>query len=136
MMATCCIQPIDMVKVRIQLTGELGKGKTIRNPFVVGAKLIREEGILKLYRGLSAALFRQATYTTARMGIFRTVSNALQEEGKSMPFYKRAMAGLCAGGLGSIIGTPADLALVRMQADATLPAARRRNYKHVGDALM
>jgi len=56
-------------------------------------------GFRKLYKGLSAALFRQATYTTARMGIFRTVSNALEEPGQKMPFYKRAVAGLVAGGM-------------------------------------
>ena len=42
---------------------------------------------------------------------------------------------MTAGGLGSFIGNPCDLALVRMQADSTLPAEQRRNYKHVGDAF-
>ncbi len=32
-------------------------------------------------------------------------------------------------------GTPADAALVRMQADTTLPAAERRNYKNGLDAM-
>lgn len=43
---------------------------------------------------------------------------------------------MTAGALGSFIGNPCDLALVRMQADSTLPEAQRRNYKHVGDAFM
>ena len=30
-------------------------------------------------------------------------------------------AGLAAGGLGALIGSPADLSLIRMQADGTLP---------------
>src|SRR4051794_20551044 len=34
-----------------------------------------------------------------------------------------------------IIGTPADLALIRMQADGTLPPEQRRNYTGVGNAL-
>lgn len=42
---------------------------------------------------------------------------------------------MVAGALGSFIGNPCDLALVRMQADTTLPADQRRNYKHVGDAF-
>lgn len=33
------------------------------------------------------------------------------------------------------MGSPADLSLIRMQSDSTLPAAQRRNYKGVGDAL-
>ena len=33
------------------------------------------------------------------------------------------------------MGSPADLSLIRMQADSTLPEAQRRHYKGVGDAL-
>lgn len=40
-----------------------------------------------------------------------------------------------AGFIGSLVGNPADLALVRMQADARLPPAERRNYKNVFDAF-
>jgi solute carrier family 25 oxoglutarate transporter 11 len=40
-----------------------------------------------------------------------------------------------AGGLGSFVGTPCDLVLVRMQADSTLPEVERRNYKNVFDAF-
>ena len=58
----CCrAQPIDMVKVRIQLMGE-GTGKGVsRNPFAVGGQIIRSEGVLALYKGLSAAILRQLT---------------------------------------------------------------------------
>ena len=42
---------------------------------------------------------------------------------------------IVAGGLGAIIGTPADAALIRMQSDTTLPEAQRRNYKNGLDAM-
>jgi solute carrier family 25 oxoglutarate transporter 11 len=42
---------------------------------------------------------------------------------------------MTAGAIGSFIGNPCDLALVRLQADATLPPDQRRHYKHVGDAF-
>lgn len=135
MIATTCIQPIDMVKVSIQLGGEGSKAKSNTNPFRVARQLIAQDGFFSLYKGLSAGLLRQATYTTARMGLFRTFSNKLKDEQGNLTFGRRAIAGLSAGGLGSIIGTPCDLALVRMQADSSLPAEQRRNYKHVIDAL-
>lgn len=135
--ATSIIQPIDMIKVRIQLLGEGGTKVANKNPFSLASKVIAEEGFLSLYSGLSAALLRQATYTTARMGIFRTVSDALQGESKQpLSFAKKTVAGLAAGGLGSVFGTPADVALIRMQADRTLPVDQRRNYKGVTDALV
>ena len=40
------------------------------------------------------------------------------------------------GFLGGIAGTPADIINVRMQNDAALPAAQRRNYKHALDGLI
>lgn len=55
---------------------------------------------------------------------------------QNIPLYQKAFAGLAAGGLGALVGTPADLALIRMQADNTLPVEQRRNYKGVGDALL
>ncbi len=49
---------------------------------------------------------------------------------------EKAAAGLTAGGLGAMVGSPADLTLIRMQSDSTLPVASRRNYKGVGDAMV
>lgn len=42
---------------------------------------------------------------------------------------------MLAGGIGSIVGTPADLVLIRMQSDSTLPPEQRRNYKNIFDAF-
>jgi len=132
-MATCIIQPMDMIKVRIQLGG-FGT-----NPVAVAGKIVAEEGVGGLYKGLSAGLLRQVFYGTSRLGIFRTLTNALTPEGGTVldiPFMHRVGCSVIAGGLGAIIGTPADAALVRMQADSTLAAAERRNYKNGVDAML
>lgn len=47
MMATCIIQPIDMVKVRLQL-GASG------NPFKVASDIIKSDGARNEYHGVSA----------------------------------------------------------------------------------
>ena len=36
-----------------------------------------------------------------------------------------------AGALGSFVGNPADLALLRMQADGSLPLEQRRHYRYI-----
>ena len=56
-------------------------------------------------------------------------------DGKPLPLYQKALCGLTAGAIGASVGSPADLALIRMQADATLPAAQRRNYSNAFNAL-
>lgn len=56
-------------------------------------------------------------------------------DGKPLPLYQKALCGLTAGAIGASVGSPADLALIRMQADATLPLAQRRHYKNAFHAL-
>jgi solute carrier family 25 oxoglutarate transporter 11 len=104
----------------------------------IAAKLARSEGVGALYKGLSAGLLRQATYTTARLGIYNKITEAALEynQHKPLPLWQKAGLGLTAGGLGALVGSPADLSLIRMQADTTLPLDQRRNYKGVGDALV
>ena len=130
-LSTAVIQPIDMVKVRLQL-GDAG------GPFGVASNMIKSQGFGSLYKGLSAGLLRQATYTTARLGIYNNLSQMAVEYngGGAVPLWQKAACGLTAGGLGALVGTPADLCLLRMQADSSLPVEQRRNYKGVGDALV
>lgn len=136
MTATTVIQPIDMIKVRLQLAGA-GTRTTGSTPtsLSITRDLLRSGRFLDLYTGLSAGLLRQAVYTTARLGFFDTFMAALTAEGKKVGFRERAGAGLTAGGLAAFLGNPADLALIRMQSDGLKPVAERANYRSVLDAL-
>jgi len=139
MFATACIQPVDMIKVRLQLAGE--GVKTGPRPTVMGVtrEVIAQGKVLDLYTGLSAGLLRQAVYTTARLGFFDTFQNMLEARAEKnstkVTFVERAGAGLTAGGLAAMIGNPADLALIRMQSDGLKPKDQRANYRSVFDAL-
>ncbi|KAH0614828.1 uncharacterized protein H6S33_000464 [Morchella sextelata] len=134
MIATSVIQPVDMVKVRIQLAGNQKV-----SPLKVTSDIIKQGKFLDLYSGLSAGLLRQAVYTTARMGFFGTFMNKIsakaKSEGRDVTFGERTLAALSAGGLGAILGNPADLALIRMQSDGMRPVAERKNYTSVLNAL-
>jgi len=48
---------------------------------------------------------------------------------------EKILASLFAGFAGALIGNPADLTLVRFQADGSLPPDQRRNYKNVFEAM-
>lgn len=139
MVATSVIQPIDMIKVRLQLAGEGVKTGPKPTPLGITRDIIAAGKVLDLYTGLSAGLLRQAVYTTARIGFFDTFMKKLnvraKENGTQIGFKERAAAGLSAGGLAAMIGNPADLALIRMQSDGLKPLAERKNYKSVIDAL-
>ncbi|KAL9608253.1 MAG: hypothetical protein Q9167_006905 [Letrouitia subvulpina] len=139
MTATTVIQPIDMIKVRLQLAGEGVKTGPKPTPISVTRDIIRRGKIGDLYTGLSAGLLRQAVYTTARLGFFDTFMTLLktnaESKGNKVGFQERALAGLSAGGLAAMVGNPADLALIRMQSDGLKPAAERAHYRSVVDAL-
>jgi solute carrier family 25 oxoglutarate transporter 11 len=139
MTATTVIQPVDMIKVRLQLAGEGAKTGPKPTPLGITRDIIAQGKVLDLYTGLSAGLLRQAVYTTARLGFFDTFMKSLtvraEKKGQKIGFAERASAGLTAGGLAAFVGNPADLALIRMQSDGLKPAAERANYKSVIDAL-
>lgn len=131
--ATSVVQPLELIKNRMQLIGADG-GKRVSTVEVV-KKIIRSEGFLALYNGLSAGWLRQATYTTARMGTYNSLVERYSGKDGKTPFIIQLACGLAAGGAGAFVGTPAEVALVRMTADGRLPLDQRRNYSGVFNAL-
>ncbi|CAL4999374.1 unnamed protein product [Urochloa decumbens] len=105
-------------------------------PVAVGAQILRSEGAAGLFSGVSATMLRQTLYSTTRMGLYDILKTRwTQENGGVLPLHRKIAAGLIAGGVGAAVGNPADVAMVRMQADGRLPLAERRNYRSVGDAI-
>uniref|UniRef100_A0ACD6AKX1 Uncharacterized protein n=1 Tax=Avena sativa TaxID=4498 RepID=A0ACD6AKX1_AVESA len=105
-------------------------------PISIGTQILRAEGAAGLFSGISATVLRQTLYSTTRMGLYDILKKRwTQENGGVLPLHRKIAAGLIAGGVGAAVGNPADLAMVRMQADGRLPLAERRNYRSVGDAI-
>ncbi len=134
MCATCFTQPVDMVKVRIQLRGEAG-GST--SPFDVAKEIYGQRGLRGFYAGLDSALLRQAVYCSIRIGLYYAIDDwyTASHDGKKMNTFLKSINSLAAGAIGSGIANPCDLALIRMQSDLTLPKEQRRNYKNVFHAF-
>lgn len=136
--AVCCTHPLDVMKVRMQLAGEGaaagGQKASIVNVF---KGLLAEGGPKQLYAGLSAALLRQVFYGSCRLGLFNSGLDHAQHlnGGKSLPFIAKTGIALGAGGLAAVVGTPFDLALVRMASDGRLPLDQRQNYSSAFNAV-
>ncbi|NXK19724.1 DIC protein, partial [Arenaria interpres] len=98
--------------------------------------VIRTDGFLALYNGLSASLCRQMTYSLTRFAIYETTRDRLSQGNKGPPpFYQKVMMGALGGFTGGLVGTPADLVNVRMQNDMKQPPSQRRNYSHALDGM-
>lgn len=130
MAATCVVHPMDVIKNQIQVQRE----KT--SVAAVIKRVYQDEGIFKFYSGLTAGLLRQITYTTTRLGVYNTLQDEWKRRYTGKPNFcvLSLMAGT-AGALGAFVGTPAEVALVRMTSDARLPPGQRRNYKGVFNAF-
>ena len=84
---------------------------------------------------LSASLLRQATYSTTRFGVYEELKEVFTTATTSPSFPTLIAMASTSGCLGGIAGNPADILNVRMQNDASLPAADRRNYRNAIDGL-
>lgn len=160
--AGCSTHPLDLIKVRLQLQGEspppvpalrpalafpsassIGVPHSTSAPrrpgfLSVGAQILRTEGPSALFSGISATVLRQILYSTTRMGLYDILKTKWSSDGSAagLPLHKKITAGLIAGAVGAAVGNPADVAMVRMQADGRLPVADRRKYRGVADALV
>ncbi|KAK4778274.1 hypothetical protein SAY87_018461 [Trapa incisa] len=161
--AGCSTHPLDLIKVRMQLQGESAAPKAeLHNlrpalafqtttsqgarglplpparvgPITVGVRIVQQEGVAALFSGVSATVLRQTLYSTTRMGLYDILKKKWTDPGTgTLPLASKIGAGLTAGAIGAAVGNPADVAMVRMQADGRLPSAQRRNYWSVGDAI-
>ncbi|XVF64877.1 hypothetical protein PTKIN_Ptkin09bG0202100 [Pterospermum kingtungense] len=154
--------PLDLIKVRMQLQGETATtfSHNLRPAFVyyssratatsslhlsppqrlgpisLALRIVQTEGLPALYSGVSASILRQSVYSTTCMGLYDLLKQRWTDpETETMHLGKKIAAGLIAGGIGAMVGNPADVAMVRMQADGRLPKWQRRNYKSVFDAI-
>lgn len=130
--AACVTHPLDLVKVHLQTQQDV-KMKASG----MAAHIVKNDGLLALYNGLSASLCRQLSYSMARFGIYEAIKQKLTADDPSrpMPFYQKTLVAGFAGAVGGVVGTPADMINVRMQNDIKLPPEARRNYKHAIDGL-
>lgn len=132
LMGWVVVHPASTLAVRMNLTTASGAGKV---SFLETLKsTIKTKGAMSLYDGLSAGLLRQLFYATSRFGLFEVFRDELAKH-RPTDFLSRLLAGVTSGGIAALISCPAEVTLVRISNDATLPAESRRNYKGVIDAF-
>uniref|UniRef100_A0A8C7JRI0 Solute carrier family 25 member 10 n=1 Tax=Oncorhynchus kisutch TaxID=8019 RepID=A0A8C7JRI0_ONCKI len=129
--AACCTHPLDLIKVHLQ-TQQKGKMGMVS----MAMQVVKNDGALALYNGLSASLCRQMSYSLTRFAIYETVRDMLSSSNQGpMPFYQKVLLGAFGGFTGGFIGTPADMVNVRMQNDVKLPPELRRKKLFSGATM-
>jgi dicarboxylate transporter 10 len=98
--------PLDTIKVQLQTQQKVKFGF-----FGMAVNIAKTNGILALYNGISAAVLRQATYSTARFAFYDMGKVLLLKNSKNkkintndLPFYQKILLAGASGAVGGIIG--------------------------------
>ena len=156
-LATTCVQPMDLVKTRMQLrfgewiavicSGEGTAKKQYKSSLDALVKITKSEGFFKLYRGwglndclmisYTSGVLRQITYTTTRLGVFTNCMNYCRKRnnGNNISFTQKLICGMIGGACGAVVGNPAEVTLIRTSADNRLPPEQRRGYTNCFQAI-
>ncbi|KAJ3123928.1 hypothetical protein HK100_011433 [Physocladia obscura] len=120
--ALACVftHPLDTLKVRMQTQAQTAARRGVWQTAAAAG------GLRGLYKGVDAAVLRQLTYSSTRFGVYEAARRRWCRDGESP--VARVLAASLGGVAGAVVGTPADLANVRMQADAS-------RYRHAAAAL-
>jgi len=97
-------------------------------------KTVQTAGVRGLFDGISGTWMRQMSYSLCRFWAYDE-SKKIVGAGKDAPAWKLALAGSMAGGIAGLVGNPAEIIMVRMQADYAKPLEKRLNYKNCFDGL-
>ncbi|OQR99546.1 cobyrinic acid -diamide synthase [Thraustotheca clavata] len=139
--ATVFSNPMEVVKTRMQLQGELaaaGAPVVYRNSFHAFYTILKVEGIRGIQRGLVAGMGYQTTMNGVRLGGFETLQKVY---GATDPnhysfFLRNMLAGATSGAIGAALGSPFFLVKARLQAQSNATSINAQyHYKGTFDGL-
>eukprot|EP00606_Chrysophyceae_sp_TOSAG23-5_P000513 GSChrysophyteH2.ASY1.ANO1.1538.1 assembled CDS len=133
----CIVHPFNTVAVRMSLASMSSEsvGKPALSFPKFFANTVKENGFGTLYQGLSAGVLRQVFYASSRFGLFEVMRDEYAKARGTVDLAGRLMCGVVSGSMAAFISCPAEVTLVRLSNDATLPPEQRRNYSGVGNAF-
>ncbi|KAF8632552.1 hypothetical protein AX15_001766 [Amanita polypyramis BW_CC] len=128
----------DTVKTRMQCSPP----GTYRNAIDVLAKLVRNEGILALYKGATPPALGWAVIDSVLLGSLHNYRLFLLRHGMTetcptanqprLTLFAHGLAGLCAGLTSAIVATPVELVKVKLQMQSQ-KSVNDRQFKGVVD---
>lgn len=140
--------PIELIKTRMQLQGELSKSdkkmpKLYKNPAQAFVVIFKNEGIRGLQQGLTCAYLNQIALNGCRLGLyepsryyftkFLDSSNFDEKSGpKNQKMYINVCAGTFTGVVGAVMANPFFLIKTRMQSYSSAAATSKLAGINIG----
>ncbi|KAK0466352.1 mitochondrial carrier domain-containing protein [Desarmillaria tabescens] len=126
--------PLEIVKIRLQVQGETAK---LEGAVPKGAvHIIRQLGVLGLYKGASACLMRDIPFSAIYFPAYGHLKSDVFNEGyngKQLSFLETLSAAGIAGMPAAYFTTPADVVKTRLQVEAR---KGQTHYKGLQDAFV
>ncbi|KAI8607635.1 mitochondrial carrier domain-containing protein [Chytriomyces sp. MP71] len=151
--------PFDTAKVRLQLQGQRAKASNsalgvaagavkpaaadvYRNSFDAIYKILKNEGIRGIQKGLFPAVLKEGSKNFFRIGMYDPIMTLIHDpKTGSSPPWKRMLAGSICGVMGAFSCNPFELIKTRLQSQVSAQNAHQAvghqfQYKSSWDALM
>ncbi|KAK3832098.1 MAG: mitochondrial carrier domain-containing protein [Linnemannia elongata] len=110
--------PLEIVKIRLQVAGEAAKSLDAPRPGAVA--IVRNLGIIGLYKGASACLLRDIPFSAIYFPVYAHLKKDVFKEGPDhrLAISELLIAGAAAGMPAAYFTTPADVIKTRLQVEA------------------
>lgn len=130
--------PIDVLKTRMQLQGELrAKGQHAvyyRNVFHAAYVVTKNDGMVGLQKGLGAALIMHFVRNSVRLGSYQWLDDRgyLKDANGITITYRSVVASASSGAAGAFFGSPLFLIKTQLQSQAAQNIAVGHQHHHSG----
>lgn len=116
MIAEALTIPLDTAKVRLQAQRrDHGAAAKYRGPLQTVALVVREEGYVAPFRGLTAGCHRMFIFTGLRLGLLDHMKALVRLPDGTLPLGREAAAALMTSAVGITCANPSDVTKVRYQ---------------------
>lgn len=118
------VVPFELVKIRLQ---DKSKAHLYKGPLDVLFKTIKSEGILSLYNGLEATLWRHIIWNAGYFGVIFQVRDLLPDaKDSTQKTFNDLISGMIGGIVGTALNTPFDVVKSRIQSTSSIDGQVRK----------